>query len=140
MIDQHELVKALERMKVETGSLVCLGCGYEDNCSIRGCAVIRAAADAIRSQGRGYEKMSLEEALTFTHERIDETQRSLDYNRVNGAPAGIIDEGKRKLRCLLSVEELILSAQRHAQSQYRRSRPRTAGRKPNTSAHKWGRK
>lgn len=26
---------------VETGSLVCLGCGYEHNCGIHGCAILR---------------------------------------------------------------------------------------------------
>ena len=40
-----ELVKALRRLKVQTGSLACLGCGYEHNCSIHGCAIIREAAE-----------------------------------------------------------------------------------------------
>ena len=43
----NELITALKRLKVETGSLVCLGCGYADNCSIHGCAIIRAAVDRI---------------------------------------------------------------------------------------------
>jgi hypothetical protein len=42
-----ELIKALERMKSETGSLAdslcCLGCGHEHNCGVHGCAVIREA-------------------------------------------------------------------------------------------------
>lgn len=45
-----ELTEALRRLSVETGSLVCLGCGYKHNCSTRGCAVIRAAVDALRPQ------------------------------------------------------------------------------------------
>lgn len=44
-----ELIAALRRMKVETGSLVCLGCGYEHNCGIHGCAVMRAAADRLEA-------------------------------------------------------------------------------------------
>ena len=36
-----ELIAALRRLKVETGSLVCLGCGYEHNCGIHGCAILR---------------------------------------------------------------------------------------------------
>ena len=46
-----ELIKALERMKSETGSLAdssfCLGCGHEHNCGIHGCAIINAAADRL---------------------------------------------------------------------------------------------
>ena len=29
---------------VETGSLICMGCGHEHNCGIHGCAIIREAA------------------------------------------------------------------------------------------------
>ena len=42
-----ELIAALRRMKVETGSLVCWGCGHEHSCGIHGCAVMRAAADRL---------------------------------------------------------------------------------------------
>ena len=41
------LIEALNRLKVETGSLACLGCGYENNCSINGCAIIRKAIRAL---------------------------------------------------------------------------------------------
>ena len=36
-----ELITALHRLKVETGSIACLGCGYEHNCGIHGCAILR---------------------------------------------------------------------------------------------------
>ncbi|MBR2132259.1 MAG: hypothetical protein IJ955_06940 [Oscillospiraceae bacterium] len=39
----QELLTALRRMKVATGSLICLGCGYEHGCSVHGCAIIREA-------------------------------------------------------------------------------------------------
>ena len=45
----EEIVKWLRSMKVETGSLLCLGCCYENSCSIHGCAVMRAAADAMEN-------------------------------------------------------------------------------------------
>ena len=45
----EEIVKWLRSKKVETGSLLCLGCGYEHNCGISGCAVMRAAADAMEN-------------------------------------------------------------------------------------------
>ena len=45
----EEIVKWLRSKKVETGSLLCLGCGYEHHCSVHGCAVMRAAADAMEN-------------------------------------------------------------------------------------------
>ncbi|WOC33025.1 MULTISPECIES: hypothetical protein [Caproicibacterium] len=42
-----ELIKALRRNMVETGNLVCLGCGHEHSCSTRGCAIMREAADSL---------------------------------------------------------------------------------------------
>ena len=38
-----ELIAALKGMQAETGSLVCLGCGHENGCSVKGCAIIREA-------------------------------------------------------------------------------------------------
>ena len=45
----EDIVKWLRSKKVETGSLLCLGCGHEHNCGIHGCAVMRAAADAMEN-------------------------------------------------------------------------------------------
>lgn len=41
MMKFGELCDALEKLRVETGSLACLGCGHEHNCSIHGCAILR---------------------------------------------------------------------------------------------------
>lgn len=49
MRDQ-ELVNVIRRLKVETGSLACMGCGHEHNCGVSGCAVMREAADRIANQ------------------------------------------------------------------------------------------
>ena len=43
----EELIKTLRCGMVETGSLLCLGCGHEHNCSTHGCAIMRQAADAL---------------------------------------------------------------------------------------------
>lgn len=48
-MNYEEIVKWLRSKKVETGSLLCLGCGYEHHCSVHGCAVMRAAADAMEN-------------------------------------------------------------------------------------------
>lgn len=42
-----ELLEALSRLAINTGSLACLGCGHEHSCGIHGCAIMRAAADRI---------------------------------------------------------------------------------------------
>nr|DAE15022.1 MAG TPA: Protein of unknown function (DUF551) [Siphoviridae sp. cty3u30] len=42
-----EILEALSRLKVQTGSLACLGCGYEHNCGVHGCRIMREAADMI---------------------------------------------------------------------------------------------
>lgn len=43
----EEILTALRRLKVETGSLVCMGCGREHDCGIHGCRIVREAADLI---------------------------------------------------------------------------------------------
>lgn len=43
-----DLLQALARLRVETGSLACFGCGREHNCSTKGCRILREAADLIR--------------------------------------------------------------------------------------------
>lgn len=40
-MSDRELIAALRRLRVETGSLVCVGCGYEHDCGIHGCAILR---------------------------------------------------------------------------------------------------
>ena len=44
-MDYETTLKALKRLKVETGSLVCLGCGREYHCSTSGCAILRNAVE-----------------------------------------------------------------------------------------------
>lgn len=48
-----ELLERLETLKVEPGSLVCLGCGHEHNCSVHGCAIIEEAIKAIKTPDEG---------------------------------------------------------------------------------------
>ena len=42
-----ELIAALRRLKVQAGSIACLGCGYEHSCSVHGCRIMRVAADRL---------------------------------------------------------------------------------------------
>ena len=43
----EEILTALRRLKVETGSLACMGCGREHDCGIHGCRIMREAAELI---------------------------------------------------------------------------------------------
>lgn len=43
----EDLLAALRRLKVETGRIACLGCGYEHDCSIHGCRIMRLAAERL---------------------------------------------------------------------------------------------
>lgn len=45
-----DLLPALRRLKVETGSLACLGCGHEHNCGTQGCAILGAAITALETR------------------------------------------------------------------------------------------
>ena len=46
-MEVNKLVELLRKVKIETGSMACLGCGYEHNCSLHGCAILREAADTL---------------------------------------------------------------------------------------------
>lgn len=46
-MSDRELITSLRRLKVQTGSIACLGCGYEHNCSIHGCRIMRLTADRL---------------------------------------------------------------------------------------------
>ena len=48
-VTNEELIAAMRRLSVETGSLACLGCGREHNCGIHGCAILRLAADRLEA-------------------------------------------------------------------------------------------
>ncbi len=48
MNDEKSLIKALSRLSVQTGSIACLGCGYEHDCGIHGCAIIRVAREQLK--------------------------------------------------------------------------------------------
>lgn len=45
-----DLLRALEILRVQTGSLACLGCGYEHNCGVHGCTILREAGKMLSEQ------------------------------------------------------------------------------------------
>lgn len=55
-MDNEALARRLVQMSRNTGTLNCLGCGYEHSCSIHGCAVLKQAAEALE-KASDYEKV-----------------------------------------------------------------------------------
>ena len=59
-----ELLAALRRLKVQTGSLACLGCAYENDCGIHGCMILRemiAWLERTLAEGRPHSVMEYRE-------------------------------------------------------------------------------
>ena len=71
-----ELINALKGLKVQTGSLACLGCGHEHNCGIHGCAIIREAAERISSIQSAWS------SLPYSIDRLLELYRAAEEDRV----------------------------------------------------------
>ena len=80
-----DLVNAIRRLKVETRSLACIGCGHGHNCGVSGCAIMREAADRIANQStyiaalqqeieklRGQNEQLLERRWIPVEERLPE--------------------------------------------------------------------
>lgn len=57
-MDYTKTMQALSWLKVETGSLACLGCGCENNCSIHGCAILRNAREHMEAALANYDHLS----------------------------------------------------------------------------------
>lgn len=86
MVYLRKLIDALKRMKVETGSLVCLGCGYENSCGIRGCAILRNAAMQLELLAECFsDKTVLDFAshiLGLSPERLQELSKADEEGRL----------------------------------------------------------
>ena len=57
-MDFGATLAALRRLRVETGSLVCFGCGHEHNCSTHGCAILRNAVEHMEAALSNYDSLS----------------------------------------------------------------------------------
>lgn len=56
----ENLIKHLNRLKVQTGSLACLDCKYEDTCGVHGCAIAREAAVRLSLYEHALEQVAKE--------------------------------------------------------------------------------
>ena len=57
-MDFNATLNTLRKLCVETGSLACLGCGHENNCSIHGCAILRNAIEHMEAALSNYDSLS----------------------------------------------------------------------------------
>lgn len=85
-----KIVRALRRLSVETGSLACLGCGHEHNCSTHGCAILRSAADLI---------VELND--------FDQTQSKIALERWQRAEAQLAVSQRREQAAVADIEKMM---------------------------------
>lgn len=86
MDERRELARQLRKMAVTTGDLNCLGCGYEHNCGVHGCAVLKCSADLLAPAVDITKPIPLEELRAAAAERpvlvfvlcVDEDGQLLD--------------------------------------------------------------
>ena len=57
-MDFSATLAALRRLRVETGSFVCFGCGHEHNYSTHGCAILRNAVEHMEAALSNYDSLS----------------------------------------------------------------------------------
>lgn len=57
-MDYTTTLRAMKKLKVQTGSLACVGCGYEHNCSLHGCAILRNAAEHMEAALANYDYLT----------------------------------------------------------------------------------
>ena len=67
MASNQEIAEKLRDMAVNTGTLNCLGCGFEQNCSGHGCAVLKQAAELISQPN---EPLTLEQLREMDGEPV----------------------------------------------------------------------
>ena len=79
-MDFNATLNTLRKLCVETGSLACLGCGHENNCSIHGCAILRNAIEHMEAALSNYDRLS---ALSPPNEPLTQADLdSMDYDKV----------------------------------------------------------
>ena len=64
----EELIQALNRLKVQTGSLACLGCGYEQSCAAKGCRILQEAVEQLSTSRPAHEPLFLNRTGGGTNE------------------------------------------------------------------------
>ena len=87
-MDFSTTLNALQKLCVETGSLACLGCGHEHDCSTHGCAILRNTKEHMEAALANYDNLSalvdrLETELRSERMSITELQARLSNEWVS---------------------------------------------------------
>lgn len=83
-----EFIKALERLKVQTGSLACFGCGHEHNCGVHGCALLREAVAQLYGLDHLAEHVRQERDAAVKQLRQSATCETCINNPLDGGDEG----------------------------------------------------
>ena len=105
-MDYTKTMRALRRLKVETGSLACLGCGYEHNCSTNGCAIIRNAVEHMEAALSNYDTLS--SLVDQKDEEIKEHVDTLAYREESLAELGKRLAAAEKMRAELTDAQAVI--------------------------------
>lgn len=100
-MDDKKLIEALLSLSVETGSLVCLGCGHEHNCSIHGCAILRQAAEQFLNLQQRFDEVN-----DFTKSQCSKMLERLAEKDKQITAAGEAMHARSPDNKALTVEEL----------------------------------
>lgn len=83
MMKRDEIVAGLRRQRVETGSIACLGCGWENSCGVHGCRILREAADMLENDES--QAIALQRVLALRQAQLDCAAASAEkLRRQNG--------------------------------------------------------
>lgn len=75
-MDYAVTLRAMRTLKVQTGSLICLDCPYEDGCSVHGCAILRNAREHMVDLERALR--SSEEARSNLFRQLAAARKQVD--------------------------------------------------------------
>nr|DAE38761.1 MAG TPA: hypothetical protein [Bacteriophage sp.] len=101
-VTDEQILQALKRLRVETGSLACLGCGREHNCGTHGCAILRKAADLIERLSGEVEDLRRKLAMSdkdVTAAHLHFSQWQAAFNQLTQTVSRIEDEDKTGKLC-----------------------------------------
>lgn len=83
MMERDEIASGLRRQRVETGSIACLGCGWENSCGVHGCRILREAADMLENDES--QTVALQRELALRQAQLDCASASAEkLRRQNG--------------------------------------------------------
>ena len=69
MMNRNDIVGGLRWIKPESGDFICEGCGWENSCGVRGCRIVREAADMLENDES--QAVALQRELALRQAQLD---------------------------------------------------------------------